>query len=35
MYVKKMKLYPDKIDKAFSEILLTSQGMAQLQRIMK
>ena len=35
MYVKNMKLYPDKIDKAFSEILLTSQGMAQLQRIMK
>ena len=35
MYVKKIKLYPDKIDKAFSEILLTSQGMAQLQRIMK
>jgi hypothetical protein len=35
MYVKKIKLYPNKIDKAFSEILLTSQGMAQLQRIMK
>jgi len=35
MYIKKIKLYPNKIDKAFSEILLTSQGMAQLQRIMK
>ena len=35
MYVKKIKLYPNKIEKAFSEILLTSQGMAQLQRIMK
>ena len=35
MYVKKMKLYPDKIDKAFSEILLASQGMAQLQKNIK
>jgi len=35
MYVKKMKLYPDKIDKAFSEIILAPQGMAQLQRIIK
>jgi hypothetical protein len=31
MYVKKIKLYPDKIDKALSETLLTPQAVAQLQ----
>lgn len=35
MYAKKIKLYPDKIDKALSEILLTPQAVAQLQRNMK
>jgi hypothetical protein len=31
MYAKKIKLYPDKIDKALSETLLTPQAVAQLQ----
>ena len=31
MYAKKIKLYPDKIDKALSETLLTPQALAQLQ----
>lgn len=31
MYEKKIKLYPDKIDKALSETLLTPQAVAQLQ----
>ena len=35
MYAKKMRLYPDKIEKAFSEILPAPQAVAQLQRIMK
>jgi hypothetical protein len=35
MYAKKIKLYPDKIDKALSEISLTPQAAAQLQRNMK
>jgi len=35
MYAKKIKLYPDKIDKALSEILLTPQAVAQLQKNMK
>jgi hypothetical protein len=35
MYAKKIKLYPDKINKAFSEILLAPQGMAQLQKNIK
>ena len=35
MYAKKIKLYPDKINKAFSEILPAPQAVAQLQRIMK
>jgi hypothetical protein len=32
MYAKKMKLYPDKINKAFSEILPAPEAVAQLQR---
>jgi hypothetical protein len=32
MYAKKMRLYPDKINKAFSEILPAPQAAAQLQR---
>jgi hypothetical protein len=35
MYAKKIRLYPDKIEKAFSEILTAPQAVAQLQRIMK
>lgn len=35
MYAKKIKLYPDKIDKALSEILLTPQAVAQLQKNIK
>jgi len=35
MYAKKMKLYPDKIYKAFSEILPAPQAVAQLQRNIK
>jgi hypothetical protein len=35
MYAKKISLYPDKIEKAFSEILTAPQAVAQLQRIMK
>jgi hypothetical protein len=35
MYAKKMKLYPDKINKAFSEILPAPQAVAQLQRNIK
>ena len=35
MYAKKIKLYPDKINKAFSKILPAPQAVAQLQRIMK
>lgn len=35
MYAKKMRLYPDKIEKAFSEILPTPQAVAQLQRNIK
>ena len=35
MYVKKMKLYPDKIDKVFSEILSAPQAVAQLQNNIK
>ncbi len=35
MYAKKMKLYPDKIEKAFSEILPAPQVAAQLQRNIK
>lgn len=35
MYAKKIKLYPDKIDKALSETLLTPQAVAQLQRNIK
>ena len=31
MYAKKIKLYPDKIDKVFSEILSAPQAVAQLQ----
>ena len=32
MYAKKMRLYPDKIEKAFSEILPAPQVAAQLQK---
>ena len=35
MYAKKMRLYPDKIEKAFSEILPAPQAVAQLQRNIK
>ena len=35
MYAKKIKLYPDKINKAFSEILPAPQAVAQLQRNIK
>ena len=35
MYAKKIKLYPDKINKAFSEILPAPQIAAQLQRNIK
>jgi hypothetical protein len=35
MYAKKIKLYPDKINKAFSEILPAPQVVAQLQRNIK
>ena len=35
MYAKKMKLYSDKINKAFSEILPAPQAVAQLQRNIK
>ena len=35
MYAKKMRLYPDKINKAFSEILPAPQTAAQLQRNIK
>ena len=35
MYAKKMRLYPDKIEKAFCEILPAPQAVAQLQRNMK
>ena len=35
MYAKKIRLYPDKIEKAFSEILTAPQAVSQLQRIMK
>lgn len=35
MYAKKIRLYPDKINKAFSEILPTPQAAAQLQRNIK
>ena len=35
MYAKKMRLYPDKINKAFSEILPAPQAAAQLQRNIK
>jgi hypothetical protein len=32
MYAKKMRLYPDKIEKALSEILPAPQVAAQLQK---
>jgi hypothetical protein len=35
MYAKKIKLYPDKINKAFSEILPAPQVVAQLQKNIK
>ena len=35
MYAKKMRLYPDKIKKAFSEILPAPQVVAQLQNNIK
>ena len=35
MYAKKIRLYPDKIEKAFSEILTSPQAVAQLQRNIK
>lgn len=35
MYAKKIKLYPNKINKVFSEILPTPQAVAQLQRNIK
>ena len=35
MYAKKIKLYPDKINKAFSEILPAPQTVAQLQKNIK
>ena len=35
MYAKKMRLYPDKIEKAFSEILSAPQVVAQLKRNIK
>jgi len=35
MYAKKIKLYPDKINKAFSEILPAPQIAAQLQKNIK
>ncbi len=35
MYAKKMKLYPDKIEKAFSEIFPAPQVAAQLQKKIK
>ena len=35
MYAKKIRLYPDKIEKAFSEILTAPQAVAQLQRNIK
>ena len=35
MYAKKMRLYPDKIDKAFSEIFPAPQVAAQLQKNIK
>jgi len=35
MYAKKIRLYPDKIEKAFSEISTAPQAVAQLQRIIK
>ena len=35
MYAKKMRLYPDKIEKAFSEILPAPQVAAQLQKNIK
>ena len=35
MYAKKMRLYPDKINKAFSEILPAPQVVAQLQNNIK
>ena len=35
MYAKKIRLYPDKINKAFSEILPAPQAEAQLQRNIK
>jgi hypothetical protein len=35
LYTKKMRLYPDKINKAFSEILPAPQIVAQLQRNIK
>jgi hypothetical protein len=35
MYAKKIRLYPDKIEKVFSEISTAPQGVAQLQRTIK
>ena len=35
MYAKKMRLYPDKIEKAFSEIFPAPQVEAQLQKYIK
>jgi hypothetical protein len=35
MYAKKMRLYPDKIEKAFSEIFPAPQIAAQLQKNIK
>jgi hypothetical protein len=35
MYAKKIRLYPDKIEKAFSEILTAPQIAAQLQKNIK
>ena len=35
MYAKKMRLYPDKIEKAFSEIFPAPQVAAQLQKNIK
>ena len=35
MYAKKMRLYPDKIEKAFSEIFPAPQAVAQLQKNIK